>query len=245
MDINQRIEDDSCCRNISQGDVRRCGQKWSLMYDSGAAVSVAPLSFAPHVPLQTITGGQKLQSVTDADIKIHGFKKCTIMSGGIGLRVNFIICDVSCPIGNSTKEEHPCYAIVKQPPHNSYGWLHQQSADQQKSGQCSISQRVGICGSDFLSHEEDSDMQHVAKSFSLFGPENQPGHSAEGTHHSTSEAAHCTCTSGTFSCRENYTTSLTFHSGAGVRYVSEQKQEVSITKETSSQRASSSLTTRS
>eukprot|EP00971_Amphidinium_carterae_P245712 4879616-Amphidinium_carterae.4 len=35
-------------------------------------------------------------------------------------------------------------------------------------------------------------MQHskdVAKSFNLFDPENQPSHSAEGTHHSTSEAA--------------------------------------------------------
>eukprot|EP00971_Amphidinium_carterae_P086799 1717515-Amphidinium_carterae.1 len=64
MDINRKVEEDSCCRITSQSDVRRCGQKWSLMYDSGpisgAAVSVAPLSFAPHVPLQTISGGQKL-----------------------------------------------------------------------------------------------------------------------------------------------------------------------------------------
>eukprot|EP00971_Amphidinium_carterae_P021482 423625-Amphidinium_carterae.2 len=107
MDINQRSEDDSCCKIISQSDVRRCGQKWSPVYDSGAAVSVAPLSFAPHVPLQTIRGSQKLQSVTDADIMIHGFKKCTIMSGGIGLRVNFSICDVSGPIiSNSTMKEN-------------------------------------------------------------------------------------------------------------------------------------------
>eukprot|EP00971_Amphidinium_carterae_P043320 852349-Amphidinium_carterae.1 len=88
------------------------------MYDSVVAVSVAPLSFAPHVPLQSIRGDQKLQTVTDAEIKIHGFKRYTIMSGGIGLRLNFIICDVSCPIiGNSTMEENQCYAIVKPPPH--------------------------------------------------------------------------------------------------------------------------------
>eukprot|EP00971_Amphidinium_carterae_P259197 5143668-Amphidinium_carterae.2 len=30
--------------------------------DSGAAVSAAPLAFAPHVPLQPIRGDQKLQS---------------------------------------------------------------------------------------------------------------------------------------------------------------------------------------
>eukprot|EP00971_Amphidinium_carterae_P314148 6244370-Amphidinium_carterae.1 len=54
-------------------------------FTSSAAVSVAPLSFAPHVPLQPIRGDQKLQSVIDAEIKTHGFKRCTIMSGGIGL----------------------------------------------------------------------------------------------------------------------------------------------------------------
>eukprot|EP00971_Amphidinium_carterae_P021483 423625-Amphidinium_carterae.3 len=47
----------------------------------------------------------------------------------------------------------------------------------------------GTCGSDLISHEEESDMQHsedVAKSLNLFDPGNQPGHSAEGTHHLTS-----------------------------------------------------------
>eukprot|EP00971_Amphidinium_carterae_P018944 373091-Amphidinium_carterae.1 len=70
-------------------EVKRCGQKWSLMYDSGAALSVAPPSFAPHVPLQPIMRDQNLLSVTAAGIKIHGFKRCNIMSGGIGLRFHF------------------------------------------------------------------------------------------------------------------------------------------------------------
>eukprot|EP00971_Amphidinium_carterae_P258365 5128116-Amphidinium_carterae.3 len=61
--------------------------RWSLMtvslkYDLGAAVFAAAPSCAPHVPLQPIMGDHKPQSVTDAEIKIHGFKKCTIMSGG-------------------------------------------------------------------------------------------------------------------------------------------------------------------
>eukprot|EP00971_Amphidinium_carterae_P049700 979673-Amphidinium_carterae.1 len=165
MDIHNKVKEDNCCRIISQSDVSKCGQKGSLMYDSGAAVSIAPLSFAPHVPLQPMRGDQKLQSVTDAEIKIHGFKGCTIMPGGIGLRVNFIICDASCPIiGNSTRNENQCYAIVKPPPHkswimslrSSHGWIHQQGADQ-----C-------ICGSDQTTHEEESDQHHgedVAKSF--------------------------------------------------------------------------------
>eukprot|EP00971_Amphidinium_carterae_P059904 1184947-Amphidinium_carterae.3 len=121
MDTHNRVKEDNCCNIIGQNDVQRCGQKWPLMYASGAAVSVGPLSFALHVPLQPIRGDQKLQSVTHAAIMIHGFKKCTIISGGIGLRVNFIICDVSRPIiGNSTMEENQCYAVVKPTPHKSW-----------------------------------------------------------------------------------------------------------------------------
>eukprot|EP00971_Amphidinium_carterae_P322374 6407208-Amphidinium_carterae.2 len=66
MDIHNRVKEDSSYKIISQSDVKRCGQKWSLMYDSGTVVSVAP-------PLQPIMGDQKLQSVTDAGIKIHCF----------------------------------------------------------------------------------------------------------------------------------------------------------------------------
>eukprot|EP00971_Amphidinium_carterae_P347601 6489683-Amphidinium_carterae.1 len=75
MDSNNRIKYDTCCKIIRQSDV----EMWS------------------EVVTHPIKGGRKFQSVTDDDIKIHGFKRCDIMSGGIGLRVNFIICDVSCP----------------------------------------------------------------------------------------------------------------------------------------------------
>eukprot|EP00971_Amphidinium_carterae_P350640 6491661-Amphidinium_carterae.1 len=99
--------------------------KSMLVEGTCAAVSVATLSFAPHVPLQPIRGDQKLQSVTDAEIRIHGFKKCTIMSGGIGLRVNFIICDVSCPIiGNSTEAAPPVSVATPQEPSAAERELH-------------------------------------------------------------------------------------------------------------------------
>eukprot|EP00971_Amphidinium_carterae_P164803 3267312-Amphidinium_carterae.9 len=58
-------------------------------------------------------GDLKHQSVTDTKLKIHGFKTCKRH----WLKVNFTICDVSCPtIGNSTMEENQCYAVVKPPP---------------------------------------------------------------------------------------------------------------------------------
>eukprot|EP00971_Amphidinium_carterae_P025718 507393-Amphidinium_carterae.1 len=102
-------------------------------------------------------------------------------------------------------EENQCYAIVKPPLHKSWVMsLHSEhGARMIKIGKHyyilsvlmdGFINKVQISGksSDLLSHEEDSDMQHaqdVAKSFNLFDPENQPGHPAEGTHHSTSEAA--------------------------------------------------------
>eukprot|EP00971_Amphidinium_carterae_P132026 2615247-Amphidinium_carterae.1 len=82
-----------------RSSVRMIGQKWPL----------------------PIKGDQTLQSVTDADIKTHGFKRCTIMSGDIVPTVNFIVFDVSFPIiGNSTMEESQCYAMVKPRPHKSW-----------------------------------------------------------------------------------------------------------------------------
>eukprot|EP00971_Amphidinium_carterae_P116728 2312072-Amphidinium_carterae.1 len=91
------------------------------MYDCGAAVSVAPLSFAPHVNLLPLNGDQKLQTVTDDEIKVHGIKQCTVITGGIGLKVSFIVSNVSCPIkGNSTIEENSCFAIVTPPPFKSW-----------------------------------------------------------------------------------------------------------------------------
>eukprot|EP00971_Amphidinium_carterae_P246309 4892337-Amphidinium_carterae.1 len=116
-------------------------------------------------------------------------------------------------------EENQCYAIVKPPPHKSWimslrsehgarmikidkhyyihsvvmdGFINKVQINKSQVNAAFPRESFNSCGSDLLSHEEDSDMQHakdVAKSLSLFDPENQPGHSAEGTHHSTSEAA--------------------------------------------------------
>eukprot|EP00971_Amphidinium_carterae_P211852 4204110-Amphidinium_carterae.1 len=107
-------------------------------------------------------------------------------------------------------EENQCYAIVKPPHHKSWimslhsdhgarmvkigkhyyihsvvmdGFINKvQISRSQVNAAFPKEAFNGICGSDLLSHEEDSDMQHaddVARSFDLFGPENQPGHSAE------------------------------------------------------------------
>eukprot|EP00971_Amphidinium_carterae_P118949 2356661-Amphidinium_carterae.1 len=143
------------------------------------------------------------------------------MSGGIGLRVNYIICDVSCPIiGNSTMVENQCYAVVKPPPHKSWimslhsahgarmakigkhyyihslvmdGFINKvQISRSQINASLSSESHNGICGSDMVTHEEESDQQHAedaSRSFNIFDPENQPHFVADGTQASASEAA--------------------------------------------------------
>eukprot|EP00971_Amphidinium_carterae_P131457 2603596-Amphidinium_carterae.1 len=76
-------------------------------------------------------------------------------------------------------------------------------------------------------HEEESDQQHaedVARSFDIFDPENQPDFIdfiADGTQASASEAAPPVSVaapqepSAAERERENFTISLTFHSGVG------------------------------
>eukprot|EP00971_Amphidinium_carterae_P050747 999188-Amphidinium_carterae.1 len=111
------------------------------------------------------------------------------MSGGIGLRVNFIICDVPCPIiGNSTMEENQCYAIVKSPPHKSWimslhfnswrqdgqdwqalyihshvmdGFINNVQIIRSQINASLSSESYGICGPDMTTHEEEPDQQHA------------------------------------------------------------------------------------
>eukprot|EP00971_Amphidinium_carterae_P311176 6184442-Amphidinium_carterae.1 len=61
-----------------------------------------------------------------------------------------------------------------------------------QEGSMSCESHNGICGSDMITHEEESDQQHaedVARSFNIFDPENQPDFIEDGTPASASEAA--------------------------------------------------------
>eukprot|EP00971_Amphidinium_carterae_P001350 26813-Amphidinium_carterae.1 len=55
----ERVKDDHACQLRSESDSKSHGEHLSVMYDCGAAVSVAALSFAPHVNLMPISGDQK------------------------------------------------------------------------------------------------------------------------------------------------------------------------------------------
>eukprot|EP00971_Amphidinium_carterae_P097513 1929597-Amphidinium_carterae.1 len=72
-------------------DVRCHGEKWLLMYDCGAVVSIAPPSFATHVRLIPINSEQRLQTITNENRKDYGSRHCTLITRGIGLKVIIVI----------------------------------------------------------------------------------------------------------------------------------------------------------
>eukprot|EP00971_Amphidinium_carterae_P117828 2333933-Amphidinium_carterae.4 len=117
-------------------------------------------------------------------------------------------------------EKNQCYAVVKPLPHKSWTMslhsahgarmvkigkhycIHSPVMDgftnkvhisrSQINASLPSESRNGICGSDMVTHEEESDQQHadaVARSFNIFDPENRAEYTADGTQASTSEAA--------------------------------------------------------
>ena len=67
------------------------------MFDSGAVTSIAPSSFAPHVPITPHSG--QLVNVNGGEIKIKGQKKVTYVTHMVIMHITFLIVeDVINPI---------------------------------------------------------------------------------------------------------------------------------------------------
>eukprot|EP00971_Amphidinium_carterae_P163361 3239178-Amphidinium_carterae.1 len=154
-------------------DVRRCGQKWSLI------LSDEVRSFSQSQML--ISRFMASRSAQSCQLPNHW----QFNNGRESVLCNSQATTSQVMDHESTLRAWSQYDQDRQALRHSFsshGWLHQpkcRSAEVRRS-------------SDLLSHEEEADMQHaedVAKSFNLFDPGNQPGHSAERTHHLTSEAA--------------------------------------------------------
>eukprot|EP00971_Amphidinium_carterae_P270107 5358907-Amphidinium_carterae.2 len=109
----------------------------------------------PFSPSIEITPSKELQSITDTDIKMRGFNHCAIMSGGVGLRGNFIMFHVV--------SSH-CYAVVTPPPHNYFIMNCHSNSFVNKveisKSQINVSlpevmqQSYCMCGSDLTTHPE-------------------------------------------------------------------------------------------
>ena len=70
---------------------------WAALIDSGAVTSIAPSSFAPHVPITPHSG--QLVNVNGGEIKIKGQKMVTYVAHQVVMNITFLIVeDVLNPI---------------------------------------------------------------------------------------------------------------------------------------------------
>ena len=70
----------------------------TILVDTGAAISVAPRSFAPGIPLQALERPVELRTATGVRIPIFGKKTMQLLASPLCLEVSFVIAEVTTPI---------------------------------------------------------------------------------------------------------------------------------------------------
>ena len=82
-------------------------EPWALLVDTGAATSVAPQSFAPHLELIPAPSTFQLATATGEAIKIFGLRHVHLQCQDLSVKVSFVIADVVTPIlGLDTLTQH-------------------------------------------------------------------------------------------------------------------------------------------
>ena len=80
---------------------------WAILLETGAATSVAPESFAPHLELSPASSTFQLSTATGEAIKIFGLRHVHLQCQDLSFKVSFVIADVVTPIlGLDTLLEH-------------------------------------------------------------------------------------------------------------------------------------------
>ena len=75
------------------------GDSWAtILEDTGAAISVAPRSFAPGIPLQALERPVELRTATGVRIPIFGKKTMQLLASPLCLEVSFVTAKVTTPI---------------------------------------------------------------------------------------------------------------------------------------------------
>ena len=84
----------------SLGQHKNIGEdSWAtILVDTGAAISVAPRSFAPGIPLQALERPVELRTATGVRIPIFGKKTMQLLASPLCLEVSFVIAEVTTPI---------------------------------------------------------------------------------------------------------------------------------------------------
>ena len=67
---------------------------WGIMINAGAAISLAPMSFAPETELSPLESTLQLRSVTGRAIPAFGRRTVDLIGSQLSFRVSFVIADV-------------------------------------------------------------------------------------------------------------------------------------------------------
>ena len=67
---------------------------WGIMIDTGAAISLAPMSFAPTTELSPVESTLQLRSVTGKAIPAYGRRTVDLRGSQLSFRVSFVIAEV-------------------------------------------------------------------------------------------------------------------------------------------------------
>ena len=67
---------------------------WGILIDTGAAISLAPMSFAPETELSPLESTLQLRSVTGRAIPAFGRRTINMIGSQLSFRVSFVIADV-------------------------------------------------------------------------------------------------------------------------------------------------------
>ena len=70
---------------------------WAILVDTGAATSIAPKSFAPHLELSPAPSTLQLSTATGEAIKIFGLRDVHLQCQDLSFKVSFVIADVVTP----------------------------------------------------------------------------------------------------------------------------------------------------
>ena len=107
MSSFEKQSQDKSLAMLENLDNSLAAEPWALLVDTGAATSVAPKSFAPHLELSPAPSTFQLATATGEAIKIFGLRHVHLQCQDLSFKVSFVIADVVTPIlGLDTLLEH-------------------------------------------------------------------------------------------------------------------------------------------
>ena len=107
MSSFEKQSQDKSLAMLENLDNSLAAEPWALLVDTGAATSVAPKSFAPHLELSPAPSTFQLATATGEAIKIFGLRHVHLQCQDLSFKVSFVIADVVTPIlGLETIMQH-------------------------------------------------------------------------------------------------------------------------------------------